>query len=123
MKRLTFDVVLAGTLAVAPLAFAQEPRNDNLNQVPTDTTRDREGVGSPSTTRPGTEVPPAAPPVTPPMTKPSPVTTPDLNSAPRVPSAESGDLAIVRRVHESNQSEIAMAQLALEKSESSKVKS
>lgn len=117
MKRLTFDVVLASTLALAPLAVAQDFRSDGTSHTPGDITRDREGVGRPST-HPETDIPPMAPP----MTRSSPVTTPD--TTPRVPAAatDSGDMAIVRSIHEANQKEIAMAQMALDKAESAKVK-
>jgi putative membrane protein len=102
MKRLTMDVLLAGTLAVAPLAWAQETTGDigagSRSAVPHDTQLDR-GERRTSPTRPApatqrntpqrntppfpgedptvpervpTEVPPGIPPVATPPSVPSP---------------------------------------------------
>jgi putative membrane protein len=181
MKRFTFDLLLAGTLAIAPAAWAQNlpgtssgsargadagslttgsnpavpgpterreqnttapgapetPENHGRNGYPTPQTAPPSGVqpapdttnpyrpndttrplgGSPARTdeRPGatrTDVPPAS--ATPPAT-PSPTTGSATAGA-------EGDVDVIAKVHQANQKEIEMAQMALDKADSPKVK-
>jgi putative membrane protein len=127
MKRLTIDMVLAGTLAVAPLAKAQDYGG---------ATQDKGTQTEPATPR---ELPPAATPTPPQSTTTGseragnqPSTTGDLpgttNQSGNGRAAGAGevsdaDLAVVRQVHEANQKEIDMGQLAADKAKSPAVKS
>jgi putative membrane protein len=118
MKRLTFDMVLAGSLALAPLAWAQDYGSSGATQ-------DRTEHASPRT--PG-ELPPAEVPVAPP-----PSTTTGSERAGNQPSdstrpaatndVSDGDVAVIRKVHEANQKEIEMGQLAADKGKSTALKS
>lgn len=140
MKRLTFDLVLAGLLAAAPLAWAQQDpevpgaiknRNDTSPAGPRPT---------PSTTRrntppfPGDEpLPPQrVPPDVPPAGMPTPrATGPEradepLDASPPMagrPQAADGDVRLLQKVHELNEQELKIAQLAADKARSSRVKS
>jgi len=139
MKRLTMDMVLAGLLAAAPLAWAQDEvpgsmqnRNDTTPAGPRPT---------PSTTRrntppyPGDEPAPGqrVPPDVPPAGMPTPSTTTGSERAGNEPidatpaagraGEGDGDLKLVQKVHEANQKEIEMAQLAADKGRSAQVKS
>src|SRR5688572_9033971 len=137
MKRLTFDLVLAGLLAAAPLAWAQQDlevpgaiknRNDTSPAGPRPT---------PSTTRrntppfPGDEpVPPQrVPPDVPPAGMPTPSTTrageEPMDAAPPMgrPEAAEGDVRLLHRVQEWNEKELKIAQLAADKARSVRVKS
>ncbi|HXU80500.1 MAG TPA: DUF4142 domain-containing protein [Polyangia bacterium] len=143
MKRLTVDMVLAGLLATAPLAWAQgeqqapgsmQNRNDTTPAGPRPT---------PSTTRrntppyPGDEPPPAQrlPPDVPPAGMPTPSTSTttgseragnepvDATPAAGAPETADGDVKLVQKIHEGHQKEIEMAQLAADKARSARVKS
>jgi predicted outer membrane protein len=187
MKRFTFDVLLAGTLALSPAAWAQnmpgtgsgsmtgadagslntgsnpavpgpaqrrdqnttapgapaapetpeahgrngyptpetappsgvQPAPDTTNTgtpAPTDTTRPMGGSPSRTDERPGstrTDVPPIT-------------DTPPATSVPTTGAATAGaegDVDVIAKVHQANQKEIEMAQMALDKAESPRVKS
>jgi putative membrane protein len=119
MKRLTFDMVLAGSLALAPLAWGQDYGS-------TGATQDRTEHASPRT--PG-ELPPAEVPTT---TPPSTTTGSERagnqpgdtsNRAAGTGEVSDGDVGVVRQVHQANQKEIEMGQLAADKAKSSAVKS
>jgi putative membrane protein len=142
MKRLTMDMVLAGVLAAAPLAWAQgeapgsmQNRNDTTPAAPRPT---------PSTTRrntppyPGDEPAPTqrVPPDVPPAGMPTPATPSTTTGSERAgnepvdatPTAgvndqADGDVKLVQKFHEANQKEIDMAQLASDKGKSARVKS
>jgi putative membrane protein len=151
MRRFTFDVLLAGTLAFAPVAFAQQ-RSDTAPP----TTR---GTGSPSTPAPVDDTgatrrkptDPTAPtgtmfpsPTSPTESAPSPTTTPPHIPSPTTPtttpptgtSSEKGsdasrpstpatadaDLSVIQKVHQANQKEVEMGKMALEKAQSPRVK-
>src|SRR5204862_2759666 len=121
MKRLTMDMVLAGLLAAAPLAWAQDEvpgsmqnRNDTTPAGPRPT---------PSTTRrntppyPGDEPAPGqrVPPDVPPAGMPTPSTTTGSERAGNEPvdatptagvTAESdGDVKLIAKIHDANQKE------------------
>jgi putative membrane protein len=168
MKRVTFDVLLAGSLAIAPLAFGQ-----NYNGAPMRNRNDTAPVSpsrtgpTPSTTQRNTppypgddptapqrvpsDVPPAGIPTpsTPqvPPTQPAPddtrrgtppagpresTTTGSVKagnepvdttrSAADTAGAMEGDVALIQKVHEANQKEIEMGQLAADKAKSARVK-
>jgi putative membrane protein len=115
MKRLTFDMVLAGSLALAPLAWGQDYGASGATQ-------DRTEHPSPRT--PG-ELPPSDIPTTPP-----PSSTTGSERAGTQPPDSAGsydvadkDLSVIRQVHQANQKEIDMGQLAADKAKSSAVKS
>jgi putative membrane protein len=143
MKRLTLDMILAGTLAVAPLAVAQsETPAPGSAQIRDDTTPANPRP-TPSTTRRTT--PPSAegepvpaqrvPPDVPPAGMPTPSTSTTTGSekagnqpgeatpAPAAREEAEGDLALVKKVHEANQKEIELGQLASDKARSEQVKS
>jgi len=141
MKRLTFDMVLAGFLAAAPLAWAQTPP-PGASHVGDDATPAGPRP-TPSTTRrntppyPGDEPAPAqrVPPDVPPagMPTPSPSTTTgsertgnepvDATPAAGTRDQSDGDVKLVQQFLDANQKEIDIAQLAADKARSSRVKS
>jgi putative membrane protein len=119
MKRLTIDMLLAGALAVAPLAKAQD-----YSGAPQE-------KGAPTTER---ATPPRLPGEQPPTEVPAPpqsTTTgseragnqPGNTQAAGTNEVSDADLAVVRQVHQANQKEIDMGQLAADKGKSSAVKS
>ena len=141
MKRLTMDMVLAGLLAAAPLAWGQseapapmQNRNDTTPAGPRPT---------PSTTRRNTPPYPAdepmpaerVPPDVPPAGMPTPSTSTttgsqragnepvDATPAAGLPDSADGDLKLVQKIHDAHQKEIEMAQLAADKARSARVKS
>jgi len=136
MKRLTFDLVLAGLLAAAPLASAQEQVPGSM-QNRSDTTP----VGprpTPSTTRrntppfPGDEpappqrVPPDVPPAGTPTPSPTTGGTEPMDATPPAAGrteAADGDVRLVQKVRELNDKELRIAQLAADKARSARVKS
>jgi putative membrane protein len=141
MKRLTIDLLVAGTLAIAPLASAQDyggtmPNGtgsmQNRNDVspsaprpgqPPDTTRGTGTVQPGETTRTPTEVPPPPGMPTPSTTSPSlPSPGAETRRATELERSVEGDLAIARKVHEANQKEIEIGQLAADKAKSQRVK-
>jgi putative membrane protein len=138
MKRLTLGLALAGLLAAAPMASAQQQvpgsvqdRNDTTPSGPRPT---------PSTTRrstppfPGDE--PMPPQQVPPDVPPAGMPTPSAPSPERVnepieapppatarPEAADGDVQLLQKVHELNEKELKIAQLAADKARSPRVKS
>jgi putative membrane protein len=141
MKRLTIDMILAGTLAAAPLAFGQtETPPPGAARIQDDTTP-ASPRPTPSTTRrttppyPGDEPSPAqrVPPDVPPAGMPTPSSTTTgsekagnepVEPAPAAGTREQseGDLKLVQTVHEANLKEIELAQLASDKAKSPQVK-
>ena len=142
MKRLTIQVVLAGLLAAAPVASAQQqdpavpstmqPRNDTAPSGP---------LPAPPATRrntppfPGDEpVPPQrVPPDVPPAGTPPPSSTTgsersgnepgDLPTSTERPEAADGDVRLIQKIHALNEKELKIAQLAADKARSPRVKS
>jgi putative membrane protein len=146
MKRLTFDALLAATMMIGPVAWAgtAAPGSDEKVMVP-DTnspsatgavpaqSQKRERNTTPATTpTPTTPDDPErttgrtnSPPGTQTAPEPTNPQIPAPTDTPRVPGATAGaegDLDVVARVHQSNQKEIEMAQIALDKAESPQVK-
>jgi putative membrane protein len=122
MKRLTLDVLLAGTLALAPMALAQDNTSHGLNQNRMDSPT-RQGPSdlppaelppTPSSTTTGSERAGNQPVGNQPIDTSRPAATNDVAD---------GDLNVVRQVHEANQKEIEMGQMAADKAKSGKVKS
>jgi putative membrane protein len=140
MKRLTLDMLLAGTLAVAPLAWAQTDVPRSV-QNPNDTNAPSRTGPAPTTNRRDTPAYPSGDPAAPervpsdlpPAGVPAPSTTTGSERSGNEPvdatrtagTADStdGDLAILKKVHALNQSEIEMAQLAADKGHTTRVKS
>jgi putative membrane protein len=128
MKRLTFDVLLAGTLAIAPLAWAQdipgggsgsmENRNDTRPTSPTRTGSDPTTTQRNTPALPGED--PAAPQRVPSEVPPAGTPTPSASPGAGTDVAQ-GDVALVAKVHETNQKEIRMGQLASDKAKSRRV--
>jgi putative membrane protein len=149
MKRLTIDLLLAGSLALAPAVWAQDyggngamqNRNDTTPAAPTRT------GGTPTTTQRNTppypgpdpaapqrvpsDVPPGGTPTPATSDRPESTTTGSVRSG-NEPTDDShaagtestdGDLTLVQKVHEANQKEIEMGQLAADKAKSPRVKS
>jgi len=117
MKRLTLDVLLAGSLALAPVALAQDNHPSRL---------DPNRIDSPARQPYPSDMPPAELPPTPPSTttgseragnQPGDVSRPAATN-----DVAEADLNAVRQVHQANQKEIEMGQLAADKAKSEKVK-
>ena len=145
MKRLTIDMILAGALAAAPLAWAQQSEAPAPGSVQIrDDTTPAGPRPTPSTTRrntppyPGDEPGPAqrVPPDVPPAGMPTPSTstttgsekagnepvdTPPPTTSPQ--EQADGDVKLIQQVHEANLKEIEIGQLAADKAQSSSVKS
>lgn len=109
MKRLTFDLLLAGTVAFAPMAWAHEPASS---------------AGEPGASSRVHGTPPPA--ETPPST------TTGSERAGNQPGEDrpgggakeaGGDLGLVQRMHAANEKELEMAYAAADKALSPKVKS
>jgi putative membrane protein len=120
MKRLTIDMVLAGSLALAPLAWGQDYGSSGATQ-------DKGTRAEPATPRTPGELPPADLPAPPQSTttgseragnQPT-----DNTTASGTSEVSDADLAVVRQVHQANQKEIDMGQLAADKAKSTAVKS
>jgi putative membrane protein len=143
MKRLTIDMILAGTLAAAPLAWSQTGTPPPGAARIQDDTTPAGPRPTPSTTRrttppyPGDEPMPAerVPPDVPPagVPTPEPSTTTGSEKAGNEPGQGTpaagakeqaeGDLKLVQKVHEANLNEIELGQLAADKARSPQVKS
>jgi putative membrane protein len=190
MKRFTFDVLLAGTLAIAPAAWGQNmpgstpgSGSTTVLDAGTPTTGTNPAVPGPSQRREQNSTAPGAPETPenhgrngyPPSTAPTPVTAPPASAEPApdtttpgraaptgttrpyggsparddrpgatrsdvppttdtptaVPTPSTtgaatagaeGDVDVIAKVHQANQKEIEMAQMALDKAESPRVK-
>jgi putative membrane protein len=140
MKRPTMDMVLAGVLAVAPLAMAKD-QPPGAAHIENDTTP-ASPRPTPSTTRrntppyPGDEPVPAerVPPDVPPAGMPTPSTSTttgseragnepiDTTPAAAAKDQAEGDVKLVQKVHEANQREIELGLLAQDKARSEQVK-
>jgi putative membrane protein len=144
MKRLTFDALLAATMMMGPAAWAGAPGADDKVVVPDNSpsstgtvpaqSQPRERNTTPTTTptpttpddpeRHGRTGFPAGTQSAPDPTNPH-IPGPAPTDTPRVPgptAGTEGDLDVVTKVHQANQKEIEMAQMALDKAESPRVK-
>jgi putative membrane protein len=140
MKRLTFDMVLAGFLAAAPLAWAdtQPPGEVHVGDdiapagprpTPSTTRRTTPPYPGDEPTTPAQRVPPDVPPAG----MPTPSTTTGSEKAGNepgeatpvtgLPERTDGDVKLVQKFLEANQKELDIAQLAADKARSPKVKS
>jgi putative membrane protein len=161
MRRLTFEVLLAGTLAFTPAALAQTTNPATDTSPPTTRSTGTPSTPAPiddtgTTRRPVPPVDPTAPggPMNPSPTIPSPSPTtappntlpPDTTrrspspteSAPGAPTGTTSektndagrtatasadpDVGVMQKVHQANQQELEMAQMALDKAQSPRVK-
>jgi putative membrane protein len=150
MKRLTFDALLAATMMIGPVAWARTaapgttgPGGDEKVMVPDPNAPSATGaVPAQSQQRERNTTPVTTPAPTtpddserngrtgdPPGTQSAPAPTnphiPGPTDTPSVPGATAGmegDLAVVAKVHEANQKEIELAQMALDRAESPRVK-
>jgi putative membrane protein len=135
MKRLTLDLVLASVLAAAPLAWAQQDlevpgaiknRNDTLSAPrPTPSTMQRNTPPFPGDEPlPPQRVPPDVPAAGTPT--PSTTGTEPIDAHPPAgvrPEAADGDVRLVQKIHQLNEQELKIAQLAADKARSPRVKS